>query len=135
MDFPCVHHHTCQCRLRVTRLARPTPAIPAAIVSDPFPFSVALSFCLSFSFVCSLTRRLTYSLFLSFFVAVSSFPFFPLHDTHPYLSRSLCANFIIFFQYSYLSCNVNSVCDSFVTSYTTRSFITYHDLPMLNLYN
>lgn len=50
----------------VTRLARLTPAILAAIASHPFPFSVALSFYLFFSSVCSLARWLAYSLFLSF---------------------------------------------------------------------
>lgn len=36
------------------------------ITSHPFPFSIALSFYLFFSFIYSLTRQLVYSLFLSF---------------------------------------------------------------------
>lgn len=105
MDFPCVHRHTCQCRQRVARLTKPTPAIPAAITSHsysllhfPPPSPLFLSFSLSLSLSLSLIHSLSHrSSFLHSFAcsfhlppphAVPSFPLPPSSSSRPSLPFS-----------------------------------------------
>lgn len=104
MDLPCVHRHY---------LPMPPAGCPPSETypchtyrhSILFPFPVALSLPPSLSLPVSLSSISSlvlhaYSLFLSslppFPLSVSSFPFSPLPDDYPYLSRLLCTNLFVF---------------------------------------